>query len=144
MRVTEEALYRGIDAARVGNHLVEIGKAIQPFVEAEGFSVVRQFIGHGIGEEMHEDPQVCHFITALRGPRLRAGMVMTVEPMINIGSWEVKTDDNGWTARTVDGKKSCQFEHTFVIREEGPEILTLQDDTSLSEAEIAWIDAYRF
>lgn len=144
MRVTEEALYRGIDAARVGNHLVEIGKAIQPFVEAEGFSVVRDFIGHGIGEAMHEDPQVCHFITKLRGPRLRENMVMTVEPMINEGVWQVKMDDNGWTARTADGKKSCQFEHTFAIREDGPEILTLQDDTTLTDEEIAWIDRYRF
>lgn len=144
MEVTEQAMHRGIEAAVIGNHIVDIGKAIQPFVEENGFSVVRDFIGHGIGDEMHEDPQVLHYVTKLRGPLLKENMVITVEPMINIGDWRVKLDDNEWTARTVDGKKSCQFEHTFAIRKDGPEILTNQSETELSEEEKEWIDSYKF
>lgn len=139
MEVTEKALYLGVEAARVGNHLVDIGAAIQPYVESQGFSVVRQFVGHGIGTEMHEDPQVLHYVTKRRGVRLVENMVITVEPMINEGSWEVKVDDNEWTARTIDGKKSCQFEHTFAIRKDGPEILTEQKNTSLTPEEREWI-----
>lgn len=142
MEVTEKALYRGIEACRAGNRLVEIGKAIQPFVEDQGFSVVRDFVGHGIGSEMHEAPQVLHYATPRKGPRLMENMVLTVEPMINAGVWQVKMDENGWTARTADGKKSCQFEHTFAIRKDGPEILTLQDETNLDEEEREWIHHY--
>lgn len=144
MEVTEEALYRGIAAAQVGNRIVDIGKAIQPYVEEQGFSVVRDFCGHGIGREMHEDPMVCHYVTRIPGPRLRENMVITVEPMINAGTWRLHVDPNGWTARTDDGKKSCQFEHTFAIRKEGPEILTRQEDTALTDEEQAWIAAYTF
>lgn len=144
MDVTKEALYRGVDAARIGNRIVAIGEAIQPFVEENGFSVVRDFIGHGIGREMHEDPQVPHYVTPYRGVRLRRNMVITVEPMINAGDWPMKLDANKWTARTKDGKKSCQFEHTFAVRPEGPEILTEQNETSLTSEEIEWIDSYRF
>ncbi|MDD7592717.1 MAG: type I methionyl aminopeptidase [Peptoniphilaceae bacterium] len=144
MEVTEEALYRGIAAAMPGRHVVDIGRAIQPFVEENGFSVVRHFVGHGIGDEMHEDPQVAHFVTRSRGARLRENMVITVEPMINAGAYGVRIEENGWVAHTVDGRKSCQFEHTFVVREKGPEILTLQSDTALDDAERAWISAYRF
>lgn len=145
MDVTKEALYRGVDAVRAGNRLVAIGQAIQPFVEAQGFSVVRDFIGHGIGKEMHEDPQVLHYVTKHRGIRLQPNMVLTVEPMINAGTWHVKMDDNGWTARTADGKKSCQYEHTMAVRPDGPpEVLTEQAETSLTDEEIAWIDSYPF
>lgn len=143
MEVTEEAMLRGVEAAKPGKHLVEIAKAIQPYVEANGFSVVRQFVGHGIGREMHEDPQVLHYVIPQRGMRLRENMVITVEPMINIGDWRAVIDeDNGWIARTVDGKKSCQFEHTFAIRRGGNEILTDQSQTELTAEEIAWIDSY--
>ncbi|MDD7543246.1 MAG: type I methionyl aminopeptidase [Peptoniphilaceae bacterium] len=143
--VTREAMYRGIQAAKAGNHLVDIGRAIQPFVEENGFSVVRAFVGHGIGREMHEDPQVLHYVTGHRGVRLRENMVITVEPMVNAGTWEVKVDEeNGWVATTADGKKSCQFEHTFAIRKEGPEILTEQKNASLTQEEREWIAGYRW
>ena len=144
MDVTYEALLRGMAAVKAGRRLGEIGKAIQPFVESHGFSVVRDFVGHGIGEAMHEDPQVLHFVTRSRGPRLPENLVMTIEPMINAGAWPVVLDSNGWTARTADGKKSCQFEHTFAVRENGVEILTDQRDTFLEEEEIAWIDAWQW
>nr|WP_072514016.1 type I methionyl aminopeptidase [Ndongobacter massiliensis] len=144
MDVTYEALLRGMAAVKSGHRLVEIGKAIQPFVESHGFSVVRDFVGHGIGEAMHEDPQVLHYIGRSRGPRLPENLVMTIEPMINAGTWHVVLDENGWTARTADGKKSCQFEHTFAVRQDGVEILTDQRDTFLEEEEIAWIDAWQW
>lgn len=142
MEVTEEALYRGIAQAQAGHHLGEIGQAIQSFVEAAGFSVVREFTGHGIGREMHEDPMVLHYATKERGIRLKERMVMTVEPMINEGAWKTKMDENGWTARTIDGKKSCQFEHTFVVRTGAAELLTDQKETQLTEEEAAWIHDY--
>lgn len=126
MNVTKEALYRGINAAVVGNRIVDIGYAIQNFVEPKGYSIVRDFCGHGIGKEMHEDPQVPHYITSNRGVRLEEGMVITVEPMINVGDWRCTIDDDGWTARTIDGSLSCQYEHTLVITKNGPEILTEQ------------------
>lgn len=143
MAVTKEALYRGIEAAKVGNHVVDIGKAIQSYVEAEGFSVVRNFVGHGIGIDMHESPQIPHYNTGIRGPRLRENMVITVEPMINVGKWQMKLDDNEWTARTIDGSMSCQFEHTFAIKKDGAEILTNQEETSLTQEELAWIEAWK-
>lgn len=142
LEVTEKALYLGVEAAQVNNRLIEIGKAIQPFVEANGFSVVRQFVGHGIGKKMHEDPQILHYVSKFKGPRLRENMVITVEPMVNVGTWETKLDANGWVARTKDGKKSCQFEHTFAIRKDGPEILTRQEETNLTSEEQEWIDSY--
>ncbi|NLV89545.1 MAG: type I methionyl aminopeptidase [Tissierellia bacterium] len=126
--VTKEALYRGIEKALVGNRLGDIGHAIQSFVEAEGFSVVRDFVGHGIGRSMHEDPQVAHYGIQGRGIRLTEGMVITIEPMINEGTYHMKMDDNGWTARTVDGKLSAQYEHTIAITKEGPIILTDQGE----------------
>ena len=130
MEVTKEAMYRGIEAAVIGNRIVDIGKAIQNFVEPKGYSIVRDFCGHGIGVEMHEDPQVPHYITATRGVRLVEGMVITVEPMINTGDWRCTIDDDGWTARTIEGGLSCQYEHTFAITKDGPLILT---DQSLYE-----------
>lgn len=125
--VTKEALYRGIDAAKIGARIGDIGHAIQTYVEAQGFSVVRDFVGHGIGDEMHEDPQVPHFGKAGRGPRLLENMVFTIEPMINAGTYELTIDKNDWTARTRDGKYSCQFEHTLALTKDGIMILTDQE-----------------
>lgn len=126
--VTKEAMYRGIDQAVIGNRLGDIGHAIQSFAEGKGYSVVREFIGHGIGREMHEDPQVLHYGKPGRGLRIQEGMVFTVEPMINTGAWKMKLDDNGWTARTIDGGLSAQYEHTLAITKDGPLILTDQGD----------------
>lgn len=127
MEITKEALYKGIEKAMVGNRLGDIGHAIQSLVEAEGYSVVRDFVGHGIGKDMHEDPQVPHYGVEGRGQRLVEGMVLTIEPMINIGTYRMKIDDNKWTSRTVDGKLSAQYEHTLAITKDGPIILTDQD-----------------
>lgn len=124
--VTKEALYKGIEKAVLGNRIGDIGHAIQTYVENQGFSVVRDFIGHGIGPTIHEDPQVPHFGLPHRGLRLKEGMVITIEPMVNIGGWQSKMDDNGWTARTVDGSLSAQYEHTIAITKKGPLLLTEQ------------------
>lgn len=126
MDVTRECLYKGIEVARVGNRLGDIGHAIQEHAEANGFSVVREFVGHGIGKNMHEDPQVLHYGQPGRGIRIQEGMVFTIEPMINAGGWRMKMDSNQWTARTLDGSLSCQYEHTLAITKEGPIILTEQ------------------
>lgn len=125
---TRESLYKGIEQAIVGNRIGDISHAIQSYVEPKGYSVVRDFVGHGIGKSMHEDPQVPHYGTPGRGPRLSEGMVLTIEPMINMGTFRMKIDDNQWTARTVDGELSAQFEHTIAITKEGPVILTNQND----------------
>lgn len=125
--VTKKALYLGIEQSFVGNRLGDIGHAIQSYVESQGFSIVRDFVGHGIGRDMHEDPQVLHYGTPGRGQRLVEGMVMTIEPMVNIGDYRMKLDDNGWTARTIDGSLSAQYEHTIAIRKDGPIILTNQE-----------------
>lgn len=124
--VTKESLYRGIAAATVGNRLGDIGYAIQSYAEAEGLSVVRDFTGHGIGKTMHEDPMVLHYGKPGKGTRLQEGMVITIEPMLNIGTWHMKVDQDGWTARTSDGKLSAQYEHTLAITKDGPVILTEQ------------------
>lgn len=124
--VTKESLYRGIAAAVPGNRLGDVGHAIQTFAEGRGYSVVRQFIGHGIGQEMHEEPEVPHFGTPGRGIRLKEGMVITIEPMLNAGHWEAYVEEDGWTARTVDGSLSAQYEHTIAITKDGPIILTEQ------------------
>lgn len=128
MDVTLTALYKGIEAAKVGNRIGDIGHAIQNYVEPEGFGVVREFVGHGIGPTLHEGPSVPHYGQAGKGMRLKEGMVITIEPMINTGTWKSKMDDNGWTARTKDGGLSCQYEHTIAITKEGPRILTKQKD----------------
>lgn len=125
LKVTEEALYRGIEQARPGNRLTDISHAIQRHVEAAGFSVVRDFVGHGIGRELHEDPQVPNFGPPNQGPRLRPGMVLAIEPMVNAGTWRVKILENQWTVVTADGELSAHFEHTVAVTEDGPEILTL-------------------
>ncbi|MCR8644852.1 type I methionyl aminopeptidase [Paenibacillus sp. N1-5-1-14] len=125
--VTKESLYRGIAEAKVGNRVGDISHAIQTYAEGEGFSVVRDFVGHAIGQVIHEDPQIPHFGPPNRGLRLKEGMVITIEPMINIGEYHSKVDGDGWTARTVDGSLSAQYEHTIAITAEGPVILTNQD-----------------
>ncbi|GIO21602.1 type I methionyl aminopeptidase [Oceanobacillus sp. J11TS1] len=127
IEVTKEALYRGIAQAKHGHRLGDIGHAIQTYAEGEGFSVVRDFTGHGIGPTIHEDPHVPHYGLPNKGIRLKEGMVITIEPMLNEGDWHSKMDDNGWTARTVDKGRSVQFEHQIVITKDEPIILTEQD-----------------
>lgn len=126
LQVTEQALYLGIEKAVAGNRIGDISHAIQTFAENQGFGVVRDFTGHGIGQAMHEDPFVPHYGQAGKGPRLKEGMVITIEPMLTLGSYHMKLDDDGWTARTRDGKLSAQYEHTIAITSEGPLILTQQ------------------
>ncbi|MBC8591482.1 type I methionyl aminopeptidase [Wansuia hejianensis] len=126
--VTKKSLYLGIEQAVIGNRLGDIGHAIQNYVESQGFSVVKDFVGHGIGKDMHEDPQVLHYGTPGRGPRLVEGMVITIEPMVNMGTYRMKMDDNKWTARTQDGSLSAQYEHTLAITKDGPLILTDQGE----------------
>lgn len=124
MEVTKTALFTGIEQSVIGNQISDIGHAIQTYVESEGLSVVRDFIGHGIGRQMHESPEVLHYGPPHKGPRIKKGMTFTIEPMVNTGTYNVKVDDDGWTARTEDGSLSIQFEHTLAITENGPEILT--------------------
>jgi methionyl aminopeptidase len=124
LRVTEASLYAAIDQAVVGNRLGDIAHAVQSMCEGEGFGVVRDFVGHGIGKSMHEDPQVPNFGNPGKGPRLKAGMVLAIEPMINIGSPDVHVLEDGWTAVTRDGSYSAHFEHTVAITKDGPLILT--------------------
>ena len=124
LEVTEKALYIGIEKATTGNRLFDISYAIQRWVESHGFSVVRDFVGHGIGRELHEDPQVPNFGAPHQGPRLEKGMVFSLEPMVNEGTYEVRVLSDGWTVVTADGKRSAHFEHTVAITEDGVEILS--------------------
>jgi len=124
LKVTEEALYKGIERAVIGNRLSDISHAIQSYVEEKGYSVVRDYVGHGIGQEMHEDPPVPHFGPPRRGPRLREGMVLAIEPMVNVGDCKVKVKEDNWTVVTADGSLSAQFEHTIAVTKKGPWILT--------------------
>jgi methionyl aminopeptidase len=124
VRVTEEALQAGISTIRVGNRLSDIGHAVQQVAEGAGFSVVREYVGHGIGQSMHEDPQVPNYGEPGRGPELRPGLVLAVEPMVNLGGWETRVLDDQWTVVTADGSLSAHFEHTIAVTEEGPEVLT--------------------
>jgi len=126
LEVTEKSLYAGIEQAVVGNRIGDISHAIQTYAQANGYAVVRDFTGHGIGKEMHEEPYVPHFGPPGRGQRLKEGMVITIEPMLNIGTYHAKIDADGWTARTRDGKLSAQYEHTIAITADGPLILTKQ------------------
>jgi methionyl aminopeptidase len=126
LRVTEEALYRAIEQAKEGNRLYDISYAVQSFAEENGFfSVVRDFVGHGIGKDLHEDPQIPNFGKPGSGPRLKAGMVFAIEPMINIGDYRVKVLSDGWTVVTVDSNLSAHFEHTIAITKSGPCILSI-------------------
>lgn len=124
LTLTHEALFIGIEQAKVGNRIGDISHAIQRFAEQNGLSVVREFTGHGIGQNMHEDPYVPHFGQPRKGARLKEGMVITIEPMLNLGAADLTIDDDGWTARTQDGSLSAQYEHTIAITYNGPLILT--------------------
>jgi len=124
MRVTQEALGLAIEKVRLGNRLGDVCSAVQQHVEAAGYSVVREFVGHGIGRKMHEDPQVPNYGTPGQGPRLREGMVLAIEPMVNTGSAEARVLDDKWTAVTVDGGYSAHFEHTVAVTQNGPWVLT--------------------
>lgn len=124
LKATEESLYKGIAMAKAGNRLSDISHAVQTCAEGYGYSVVRDYVGHGIGRKPHEDPQVPNFGRPGRGLRLRAGMTLAIEPMINMGTYEVRTLSNNWTVVTLDAKLSAHFEHTIAITDDQPEILT--------------------
>ncbi|MCM3444068.1 type I methionyl aminopeptidase [Metabacillus halosaccharovorans] len=124
--VTEQSLFKGLDEAKAGVRLSNISHAIQTFVEQHGFSVVREYVGHGVGQELHEDPQIPHYGPPNKGPRLKPGMVLAIEPMVNAGTRYVKTLADDWTVVTVDGKYCAHFEHTIAITEDGFEILTIE------------------
>lgn len=124
LQVSEEALYRGIENAVEGKRVSDISYAIQDHVEKKGFSVVRLFVGHGIGRELHEEPQIPNYGVPGHGPRLKKGMTLAIEPMVNAGSHDVRILKDGWTAVTADGKKSAHFEHTVLVTENEPIILT--------------------
>ncbi|HET6459222.1 MAG TPA: type I methionyl aminopeptidase [Syntrophales bacterium] len=124
IRVTEQGLYNGIKEARAGKRLGDISAAVQICVENAGFSVVRDFVGHGIGKKLHEEPQIPNYGIKGRGIELKTGMVLAIEPMVNEGTYRVKVTDNGWTVVTEDGKLSAHFEHSVAITKNGPEILS--------------------
>jgi len=132
VRVTRECLERAIEAVHPGRRLYEVGRAIQTHAEAEGFQVVRAFIGHGIGEEFHTDFQVLHYFDRRNDIVLDPGMVFTIEPMIAVGAWQHRLWDDDWTAVTVDGKRTAQFEHTLLVTDDGAELLTLRSDGAWS------------
>jgi len=131
LRITQEALERGIAQVRVGGRISDIGHAIQQHVEAHGFSVVREFVGHGIGAALHEEPQIANYGEPGRGPRLAEGMVLAIEPMVNMGRAGVKVLSDGWTAVTRDGSLSAHFEHTVAVTKDGPLVLTRVDSRVL-------------
>ncbi len=124
LKITREALFKGIAEARVGNRLSDISHAVQTCVESNDYSVVRDFVGHGIGSSLHEEPQIPNFGEPGRGPRLKLGMVLAIEPMVNIGKPEIRIEDDKWTVVTADGKPSAHFEHTIAVTDGEPEILT--------------------
>jgi methionyl aminopeptidase len=124
LEVTEESLMRGIAQCKVGNRIGDISHAVQSYVESNGFSVVRSMVGHGVGRDMHEDPQVPNYGAPHQGPELREGMVIAIEPMVNMGGFEVESGDDGWAILTEDGSLSAHFEHTVAITKDGPRVLT--------------------
>jgi methionyl aminopeptidase len=124
LEVTEASLYKGIEQAVVGNSVGDVGAAVQEFVEANGFSIVREFVGHGIGTKLHEEPQIPNFGDRGHGPRLREGMVLAIEPMVNYGKADTRVLEDKWTAVTVDGSCSAHFEHCVAVTKDGPVILT--------------------
>jgi methionyl aminopeptidase len=124
LEVTEQSLHKGIDAARIGGTIGDVGAAVQEHVEANGFSVVREFVGHGIGTRLHEEPQVPNYGTRGHGPKLREGMVLAIEPMVNAGGPGVRVLEDKWTAVTEDGAPSAHFEHCVAVTKDGPVILT--------------------
>jgi methionyl aminopeptidase len=125
LEVTEESLYRGLKEAKPGERLSNISNKIQTYVEENGFSIVREYVGHGIGQDLHEDPQIPHYGPSNKGPRLKPGMVLAIEPMVNAGSRYVKTLADDWTVVTVDGRWCAHFEHTIAITDSGYEIFTI-------------------
>lgn len=127
LKVTEESLWAGIAKARLGNHLADISQAIETHVVQHGFGVVREYTGHGVGRHMHEPPQVLNYVAAGvgRGPKLKPGMTLALEPMVNAGTWRTKVLKDGWTVVTADGKRSAHFEHTIALTEGEPELLTV-------------------
>ncbi len=125
IEVTERSLWAGIDQLVVGNRLYEVGRAVQNVAESAGFSVVREYVGHAIGTEMHEDPQVPNYWPGSPGPKLKAGMVYAVEPMVNVGTYETYVLEDDWSVMTRDGKLSAHFEHTIAVTENGPEVFTI-------------------
>jgi methionyl aminopeptidase len=124
VRVTEEALEAGISQVKAGNHLSDISHAVEQVVEGAGFSVVREYVGHGIGQNLHEDPQIPNYGPPGRGPELKTGLVVAIEPMVNMGGWETRVLADDWTVVTADGSLSAHFEHTIAVTDEGPEVLT--------------------
>ena len=132
--VTRESLDAAIVECRTGRRLSDVSHAVQAHVEGHGFAVVRAFVGHGIGRALHEDPQIPNFGDPGRGPQLRAGMVLAIEPMVTMGSWEVKVLDDGWTAVTRDGSLAAHFEHTIAVTDDGPEVLTSRTGRSVQVA----------
>lgn len=136
IKVTDECLQRAIEKCRAGNHVGDIGFAVQTHAEAHGYSIVRDYVGHGIGRKMHEDPQIPNYGSPGKGPKIKRGYVFAVEPMINLGSHHTKTLPDGWTVVTVDGRPSAHVEHTIAVTEEGPEVLTLFKEGVAVEAGI--------
>lgn len=134
--VTQECLFKGIAAAQVGNRIGAIGEAVQKHAEAHGFGVVRQLVGHGIGRAIHEEPQVPNFGRRKDGIKIRAGMVLAIEPMINAGTYDVYTDSDKWTVKTKDGKLSAHFEHTVAVTSAGPVICTLPKGANVNVFEL--------
>ena len=138
IRITEECLERAIQQCRPGNHLGDIGWAVQQHAEANGYSVVRDYVGHGIGRKMHEDPQIPNYGRPGVGDKIKSGYVFAVEPMVNQGSHFTKVLRDGWTVVTVDGKPSAHAEHTIAITDEGPEVLTLVESPRSVEPQAVW------
>lgn len=127
LRITEESLHKAIDQCKVGNHVGDVSHAVQEHVEANGYSVVRAMVGHGVGRSMHEDPQVPNFGPAGQGPELREGVVIAIEPMVNAGGYEIEEGEDGWAIYTKDRSLSAHFEHTVAITKQGPRILTMSE-----------------
>ncbi len=138
MDVTEQALYAGIAQARPGNRVVDISRAVQTVVESNGFSVVREFVGHGVGRAMHEDPQVPNFVDGQKSPKLQAGMTIAIEPMVCAGGPAVRLLKDGWTAVTEDGSLSAHFEHTVLVTGQEPEILTWHEPMPSGQKASSW------
>ena len=142
LRVTREALYQAITRMQAGGRVSDIGHAVQQHVERHGFSVVREFVGHGIGAAMHEEPQVANYGPPGRGPRLAEGMVLAIEPMVNMGKAGVRVLEDGWTAVTRDGSLSAHFEHTVAVTATGPWVMTAREDEGFGEV-LAWVSTRR-
>ncbi len=124
VRVTRAALYKGIEQVRIGNRIKDISRAVQNYTEIHGYSVVRQFVGHGIGTQLHEGPEIPNFVSNGQTPRILPGMVLAIEPMVNIGTYDVKVLSDGWTVVTKDASSAAHFEHSVAVTEDGPEILS--------------------